>query len=209
MGGSNQKGRIEYPFTFNSNCAASLNGWDVDGKGGVFANGLPVATFEKNKMKLVKIILAILAGLWLLANIISYFSPPLVGEGPPMHIGEEDDIYIDINDDGRFYRWNEEDRVWIKTRHTNTSQRIHEEKMKEFEKGVEQSSCSGNGDASCEGAVMAHINGIQGKEVNFINYIGDGRFSVNIIDVSNGGLAVGGSYSKNVRTDCNCTIVGF
>ena len=71
------------------------------------------------------------------------------------------------------------------------------------------SNCQGNGDASCEGAVMAHINGIQDKEVNFINYIGDGRFSVNIIDVSNGGLAVGGSYSKNVRTDCNCTIVGF
>lgn len=75
--------------------------------------------------------------------------------------------------------------------------------------GAGGSSCSGNGDASCEGAVMAHINGIQDKEVNFINYIGDGRFSVNIIDVSNGGLAVGGSYSKNVRTDCNCTIVGF
>ena len=71
------------------------------------------------------------------------------------------------------------------------------------------SNCDGNGDASCEGAVMAHINGIQGKEVNFINYIGDGRFSVNILDVSNGGLAVGGSYSKNVRTDCNCTIVDF
>ena len=42
-------------------------------------------------------------------------------------------------------------------------------------------SCNGVGDASCESAVVAHINGIQGKEVNFITYIGDGRFSVNIL----------------------------
>ena len=56
--------------------------------------------------------------------------------------------------------------------------------------------------------VRVHINSQDGREVNFIQHLGEGKFAVNILDMTSKGMALGGSYSVTVRTDCECNVIG-
>lgn len=66
------------------------------------------------------------------------------------------------------------------------------------------STCNGPGNAGCDAEVRNYFNSKNGVEVNYSQYVGDGRFAVNVLVLSG---TVAGEFSKVVTTDCNCKVV--
>jgi len=72
-----------------------------------------------------------------------------------------------------------------------------------------ESFCGGIGDGSCKFQVQLHFDMQQGREVNFIQHLGKGKYSVNLIDLTEEGMARGGSYGVVAKTDSCCNVIGI
>ena len=68
-----------------------------------------------------------------------------------------------------------------------------------------QTSCGGRkGGPECQAQVVSHLNSTTpGGNVNYCQFLGNGRFSVNMTIVNSQGA---GTHSATVTTDCNCNI---
>jgi len=70
-----------------------------------------------------------------------------------------------------------------------------------------ENTSSSDCNSDCTYEVKNHINSQNGKEVNYISKFGKNKYSVSIIDITDSGLAYGGSYSATIKTSCDCDIV--